>query len=244
MIGFGTIINTFAIIIGGIVGLLVGKTLKEGLRKIIIVAMGLSVAAMSLSGIVSKMLVIKDGSVETAGTFTIIISLTLGGIFGEIIDIDKQIERFGTFLKNKTGNAKDSRFIDAFVNASLTVCVGAMAIVGSIMDGISGDYSILATKAILDFVIIIVMTASMGKGCIFSAIPVAVLQGGVTLLAKFIGPLLSDFAINNISMVGSVLILCIGVNLLSDGKFKIKVANLLPAVVFAGICAYIPFLQI
>ena len=127
--------------------------------------------------------------------------------------------------------------MDAFVTASLTVCIGAMAIVGSIQDGILGDYSILAAKAVLDLIIILVMTCSMGKGCIFSAIPVAVFQGSITALAGLIRPLMTEAALGNLSMIGSILIFCVGVNLVW-GK-KLKVANMLPAVVFAVAAAFL-----
>ena len=123
------------------------------------------------------------------------------------------------------------------MTASLTVCIGAMAIVGSIQDGLTGNYETLAMKAVLDFVIIMVMAASLGKGAIFSAIPVFVLQGSVTLLARLVAPLLSQAAITNLSLVGSVLIFCVGVNLLKDRTFR--VANMLPAVIIAVIWTYI-----
>jgi uncharacterized membrane protein YqgA involved in biofilm formation len=128
--------------------------------------------------------------------------------------------------------------VDAFVTASLTVCIGAMAIVGSIEDGIFGDYSILATKAVLDLIIIPVMTCAMGKGCIFSAIPVGILQGSVTLLSRLIRPLMTDAAMANLSTVGSILIFCVGLNLVW-GK-KVRVANLLPSIVIAVIAAFLP----
>ena len=124
------------------------------------------------------------------------------------------------------------------MTASLTVCIGAMAIVGSIQDGILGDYSTLAVKSVLDFIIIIVMTSSMGKGAAFSAIPVVLFEGGVTLLAKVIAPVMTPLAISYLSLVGSVLIFCVGVNLVW-GK-RLKVANMLPAVLFAVLAAYLP----
>ena len=119
--------------------------------------------------------------IVSGGAMLIIGCLSIGGFIGEVLDIENGFERFGQWLKIKSGNAKDKGFVDAFVTASLTVCIGAMAIVGSIEDGIRGDYSILATKAVLDLIIIMVMTCSMGKGCAFSAIPVAALQGTVNL---------------------------------------------------------------
>ena len=127
--------------------------------------------------------------------------------------------------------------MDAFVTASLTVCIGAMAIVGSIQAGIRGNYSILTAKAVLDFILVMVMTCSMGKGCLFSAIPVAVFQGSITALAGLVAPLMTDAALNNLSFIGSILIFCVGINLIW-GK-NIRVANLLPAVVFAAAAAFL-----
>ena len=179
-----------------------------------------------------------DGVVSGSGMM-IVICLSLGALIGELLNIEDGFERFGQWLKLKTGNAKDKQFVDGFVTASLTVCIGAMAIVGSIEDGISGDYSILATKAILDLIIIMVMTCSLGKGCIFSAIPVGILQGGVTLLSTFLRPLMTPAAQSNLSMIGSILIFCVGLNLVWDKR--IRVANLLPAIVIAVIAAFLPF---
>ena len=243
MAGLGTIANALAIIAGGLLGLFMGKLLTKRFQDIISVSLALSIIAMSVSGFVSKMLVIQDGAIQTRGTYLLIFSLVLGSICGEIIDVDRLTTRFGGWLKEKTGSSKDEQFVNGFVTASFTVCIGAMAILGAIMDGLHADHSILFTKAILDFVIIFVMSATMGKGCIFSAIPVFLFQGAITILAKLISPLLVDSTIENISLVGSVLILCIGINLLFDGKFRIKVANMLPAIVFAVVGAYIPFLQ-
>ena len=247
----GTLINVLGIVGGGLVGLVAGKVMNDRFRKTINVAMGLSVIALAISGMVAEMLEIEQNAggtgsnafdITTKGTYVIILSLVLGGIIGEIIDIDSQMERFGSWLKIKTGNAKDASFIDAFVTASLTVCIGAMAVVGAIMDGISGDHSILITKAILDFVIIMAMTAGMGKGCIFSAIPVGIWQGAITLLGKLLVPIMYGQALSNLSLVGNILILCVGINILIEGRGRIRVANLMPAIVFAVVAAYIPFL--
>jgi uncharacterized membrane protein YqgA involved in biofilm formation len=124
------------------------------------------------------------------------------------------------------------------VTASLTVCIGAMAIVGSIQDGISGDWSTLGAKAILDFIIVMVMTSSLGKGCVFSAIPVLIWEGSLTLLATTIKPLMTELTMSYLSLVGSVLIFCVGLNLVW-GK-KVRIANLLPAVVLAVVAAFLP----
>ena len=242
MPGIGTVVNTAAIVVGGLIGLAAKGFIKERFQKILIVALALCVIAISLSGIVSETLVVTDDGLSTRGTYVLIFSLVLGGLAGEIINIDRRLEQFGEFLKKKTGNSKDTSFVEGFVNSSLTVCIGAMAVMGAIMDGTLHDPSVLFTKAILDLIIIMIMAASMGKGCIFSAIPVAIFQGLITLLSSLVAPLLGEAAMANLSLVGSPLILCIGINLLCDGKFRIKVANLLPAIVFAVAAAYIPFI--
>ena len=242
MPGLGTIVNVAAILVGGLIGLLGKGFLKERFQKILTVALALSIVAMSLSGIVAKMLVVSEDGISTRGTYMLIFSLVLGGLFGELIDIDGKLERFGTFLKKKTGSAKDASFVDGFVSSSLTVCVGAMAVMGAIMDGIAHDYSILFTKSLLDLILVMIMASSKGKGCLFSAIPVAILQGTFTLLAAWIAPILTPLSMDFLSLVGSVLILCIGVNLFGGEKFRIKVANLLPSIIFAVAAAYIPVL--
>ena len=165
-------------------------------------------------------------------------SFTIGTLIGELLNIELRMERFGEWLKAKTGNARDHLFVDGFVTTSLTICIGAMAIVGSIQDGLLGDYSVLAAKAILDLIIVAVMTATMGKGCIFSAIPVAILQGSVTLLAQFVEPIMTETALHNLSLTGSMLIFCVGVNLFW-GKM-VKVANMLPTIVVAALWAFLP----
>lgn len=141
-------------------------------------------------------------------------------------------------MKKKSGSAKDKNFVNAFVTASLTVCIGAMAVIGSIQDGMYGNHAVLVSKALMDFIIILVMSASMGKGCAFSAVPVAILQGSMTALARLIRPLMTDAAIANLSLVGSMLIFCVGVNLLWDRK--IRLANLLPSLVIAAAFAFLP----
>ena len=192
---------------------------------------------IGIAGAMEGMLTIDNGVIGSGHAMLVTICLVLGTLAGEIIDIEHYLEKFAEWLKLKTGNAKDSMFVNAFVTASLTVCIGAMAIVGAIQDGITGNWSILATKAILDFIIIMVMTSSLGKGCIFSAIPVLVFEGLITVFASFLKPIMTDLAMDYLSLVGSILIFCVRLNLVW-GK-KIKVANMLPAVVFAVIAAFI-----
>lgn len=239
MAGLGTIINSAAIIVGGVFGLLFGKILNERIQDSLQKASGICVLFIGIAGAMEEMLKFSGSSLSAGRSMLIVASLALGALVGEILNIEHGFERFGEWLKVKTGNAKDKSFVEGFVTASLTVCIGAMAVVGSIKDGISGDYSILATKAILDFIIIMVMTCSLGKGCIFSAIPVAVFQGLMTALARLIKPLMTDGALANLSLIGSILIFCVGVNLVWDKR--IKVANLLPSLVFAVAIAFLPF---
>lgn len=239
MIGLGTIINTVGIVAGGIAGHFFGRFLSDRHQETLNATCGVSVLFIGIAGAMEGMLKIEDLSLKSANSMFVVICLALGALIGESINIEGWFERFGEWLKNKTGNAKDKDFVNAFVTASLTVCIGAMAIVGAIADGLTGDYSILVTKAILDLIIIIVMTCSMGKGCVFSAIPVLVFEGTITLLAKLIAPVVTEAARNNISLIGSILIFCVGVNLVW-GK-RVRVANMLPAVIFAAAAAFLPF---
>ena len=238
MIGLGTIINFAAIIAGGIIGMLFGRFVPDRLQDGLIKTCGISVLFIGIAGALEKMLSVEGQALTSGGTMLVVGCLSLGTLVGELLNIEAGFERFGSWLKQKTGNAKEVGFVDAFVNASFTICIGAMAIVGAIEDGISGNWSILGAKAILDLVIIMVMTCAMGKGCIFSAIPVAVLQGSVTLLARLLQPLMTAAALWNLSMIGSILIFCVGVNLVW-GK-TVRVANMLPAVLFAVLAAFIP----
>ena len=238
MFGLGTLINMLAILAGGLVGRLVGKTIPRRVQDMLYMVCGISTLFIGIGGCLQHMLVVEDGVLNTQGTMMMLLSLTIGGLIGEIIDLEKWLERFGQWLKNKTGNAGDNTFIDAFVTASLTVCIGAMAIVGAIQDGMEGDISILAAKSVLDLVIICVMAASMGKGCIFSLIPVGILQGSVTALSVVLKPIMTEAALNNLSYVGSVLIFCVASNLVFGKRFK--VANLLPAIVVAVAAAFLP----
>lgn len=239
MVGLGTIINSAAIIVGGVFGHLFGKILNERFQDSLQKASGICVLFIGIAGAMEGMLKLSGSSLSAGRSMLIVASLALGALAGEILNIEHGFERFGEWLKVKTGNAKDKSFVEGFVTASLTVCIGAMAVVGSIKDGISGDYSILVTKAILDLIIITVMTCSLGKGCAFSAIPVAVFQGLITALARLIKPLMTDGALANLSLIGSILIFCVGVNLVWDKR--IKVANLLPSLVFAVAIAFLPF---
>ena len=213
-----------------------GRLLKERHQETLTMACGVGTLFLGTAGAMNYML--HHHLLPGGGAMLLVVCLALGGLIGEILNIEHWFERFGEWLKARTGNAKDKQFVNGFVTASLTVCIGAMAIMGSIQDGISGDWSTLGAKSILDLVIVMVMTCSLGKGCAFSAIPVFLWEGGLTLLASVIRPILTETALSYLSLVGSVLIFCVGLNLVW-GK-KIRVANLLPAVLLAVAAAFLP----
>jgi len=238
MPGLGTIVNVLGVTAGGLVGLLAGGRLKERMRETLMVAMGVLVIYIAIAGSLQQMLVIgPDGAISTRGTMMAIASLGFGAVIGELADLDGKVERFGQWLRDRTGNSGDAQFVDAFVTASLTVCVGAMAVVGAIQDALLADPSVLYAKMALDLVIVMVMTASMGKGCIFSALSIGLFQGSIELLSGLLRPVMTEAALSNLSLVGNMLIFCVGVNLLFDRK--IRVANLLPSLVIAVVWALV-----
>jgi uncharacterized membrane protein YqgA involved in biofilm formation len=185
------------------------------------------------------MLYINGNSIVGSKSMLVVLCLAFGTILGELFNIEDRFEQFGEWLKQRTGNSGDKQFVNAFVTTSLTVCIGAMAIVGAMQDGIGGDYTTLAVKSVLDFIIVAVMTSSLGKGSAFSAIPVFLFEGIITLLARLISPVMTDVAVAYLSLIGSILIFCVGINLVW-GKM-IRVANMLPAVLLAVVAAYLPW---
>lgn len=237
MFGLGTAINAAAIVAGGILGLLFGKLFKERIREGIVSAMAVSVIFIGIDGAVEKFME-SYGPSSSEKSVMLVVCLGLGTLIGELIDIDDLIFRFGEWLKKHTKSTGDTGFTDGFLTASVTVCIGAMSVVGAIEDGVHKNISVLLIKALIDFITIMFMTASMGKGCIFSAIPVILFQGSITLISGVISPYLTETALSDLSLVGSALIFCVGLSLL--GIKKLKVANMLPAVVLAVLWAYLP----
>jgi len=238
MIGTGTLINTACVLGGGIVGLFTGKLFRAEQQDALTKACGVSVIFIAIAGAMEGMLRIESGALTSGRSMLVVLCLALGTALGEALGIERGFERFGEWLKRRTGSGGDPRFVDAFVTASMTVCVGAMSIVGAIEDGLQNDASLLLVKSVLDFITVSVMTASMGRGSIFAAIPLFLFEGGVTLLARLIAPVMTDEAIRSLALVGSALIFCVGVNLVW-GK-RLRVANMLPATVLAVLAAYLP----
>ena len=231
MVGLGTLINAACVLLGGAMGFFFGRALKERYQDVMVKACGLSTIFIGASGALQHILVVTDGGIETTGSMLLVITLCLGGLLGEILDIEGHIERFGQWLRVKSRSERDPRFIEGFTSASFTLCIGAMAIIGPMNDALYHDYTILTTKGILDMIIVMALTASLGKGAVFSVIPMALWQGAMTALAGVVGPLMNDAALACLSLVGNVLIFGVGINL-AFGK-RIKVANYLPALIIA-----------
>lgn len=229
MIGLGTIINTAAVVGGGLIGMGLKSGLKKSMQDILMQACGLASLFIGAAGTLSKMLTFKDGALETQGTMLLIFSLVIGSVFGEWLNIEQKMDYVGEKIKKAVGAKNDNLFVEGFVNVSLVICVGAMAIVGSIQDGISGDYSLLTAKAVLDLIIVVVFASTYGLGAVFSAVPIFVYQGAITLAAAFLGNFVSDVLVSDLSFIGSVLIFCVGVNIAFGKKFK--VGNMLPSLI-------------
>lgn len=233
MIGTGTLINTAAVVVGGCAGLIVRKGIKPEIQKAVMQACGIATIFIGISGTLAKMLVVGDSGITTRGTMLLIFSLVIGTLVGELVRIEDKIDRLGEKIKKLAHRDGDASFVEGFVNSSLIICVGAMAVVGSIEDGISGDFSMLAAKAVLDGIIVMILASTYGIGTVFSAIPIFVYQGLITLAAYFCGSFASESLIDGLSFVGSALIFCVGINIAFGKRFK--VGNMLPALIIPAV---------
>lgn len=227
MKGLGTIVNVVAVIAAALLGLLFKSGIKEKYKEMIFGALGLSTMFIGASGTLSEMFRVDGGKLSTQGTMLLFLSLVIGGLIGEAIAIEDRLEYLGEWIKKKVKAENDNKFVDGFVDATLVICIGAMAIMGSLQDGLTGSHETLFVKSALDFFFIMIMASTMGIGTMFSAFPLGIYQGGITLAAGLIAPYMSDTLISNLSLVGSVMIFCIGVNFIFGKKFK--VGNLLPS---------------
>ena len=227
MIGMGTIINTAAVLVGGLLGLLLKNGVAAKFQKILMQALGLSTVFIGAGGVLQYMLTVKNGTLTTRGTMLLIFSPVIGCLIGQLLDLETQMEKLGIKLKAAVRMQNDNRFVEGFVTASLIVCVGAMAIVGAMQDGLSGDSTMLIAKSLLDFVLVAILASAYGVGSVFSALPIFLYQGTITLIAALFGAVISQGLIDQLSFVGSALIFCVGVNLIKEKTFP--VANMLPA---------------
>ncbi len=227
MRGLGTIVNVALMVIGGLVGLLCRGGLKERFRETLMQACGLATIFIGASGALQMIFRVGEGGLETGYTMLIVLSLVIGGLCGEAINIEKRLDSLGEKLRNLVKAKSDNRFVEGFVTVSLVTCVGAMAICGPLEEGLTGNSQTLFVKSILDMVITAVFASVYGIGAIFGALSVGVYQGLITLFAVFISPFMSDHLIMTLSGIGSVLIFGVGLNLIAPKKCK--VGNLLPA---------------
>lgn len=219
MPGLGTLVNSAAIVVGAVAGTLLRRGIPAAWKETILAAMGLCVTVIGMK--------MAQGS---AHLVLVVVSLALGALVGEALDLDGRLTRFGQWLQRRLlGNrsaATGSSLGEAFVSASLLFCIGAMTIVGAIEDGLAGNHEILFAKASLDGVISVVLASTLGIGVALSAVSVLVYQGAITLLSFWMQQFLTEAVIEEISATGGVMILAIGLNLL--GVTKIRLANLIP----------------
>ncbi len=217
----GVIVNMLAAIVGGTLGTLFKKGIPEKITNSIMIAVGMCVVYIGI-----------DGALKGENTLVLIISMLLGTAIGSLIDIDDKINRLGKWVENKFNKGeKKISIAQGFVTATLLFCVGSMTVVGSLNAGLLGDNQMLYTKSLLDLISGTMIAASCGIGVVFSAIPILVFQGGIVLLAELLSGVLTTPAINEMTCVGSVIIIALGLNLVGISKFK--VANFMPAIVLA-----------
>lgn len=223
----GTLINCGLVLLGGIIGLLFKKAVSTEMEHSVQKAVGVAVVMVGLCGALSVMLRVEDGKLKSSGELLLVVSLALGTFVGEALKLDQRIDRGCKAIERKF---KASNFSAGFITASLIYCIGAMAIVGAIQDGLLGDSSTLITKGIIDGITSVVLAATLGYGVLFSVVPVLIYQGAMTLLAGTLESVLQGQLLDNICMVGYVLVLCIGINFLSTKENQIKTVNMLPAI--------------
>ena len=240
MTGLGTLVNMAAILIGSGIGLLLKNGIPKRLQTTISSAVGLCVVFVGVTGAIKGLMNVSGTTFETKDTLVVVICMAIGAAIGECLDLEQRMENLGDWVKSKLPNgSSSSNFTEAFVSTSLVFCIGAMAIVGSIEDGLNHDYTMLFTKAVMDGVRYIVFVASLGIGAAFSMFPVGIYQGSITLLAGLVKPYLTDLMIGRLSCIGSILIFALGLNLTIGTK--IKIANMLPAVFLPVIVCLLGF---
>jgi len=234
MIGFGTVVNIVLIIVGGAAGLILKKVISKRIMDTVMQGIGLAVFIIGISGTMIAAFSIVEDKIISNHVLIMIISLALGAFFGELMKIEQGLDRFGTFCESKlTKPNEESTFAQGFVTATLVFCVGSMAIVGSLEDGINRNSDILVAKSVIDGITAMIFASTMGIGVLFSALTVGLYQGTITLLAVVAAPFFSEIVVMQMSLVGSILIMSIGLNMLKISK--IKTGNLLPAIFIPAI---------
>ena len=229
MTGLGTIVNIITIIAGGFLGLVLKRILSKRITDTVMQGIALAVMVVGISGTLIAAFSIVDGVIIGEHVLIMIISLALGALFGELLKIEDRLGSFGRFCEKKLTKPDDeSTFAQGFITATLVFCVGSMAIVGSLEDGMNNNSDVLIAKSVIDGITAMIFASTMGLGVLFSALTVGLYQGLITVLAVFLAPFFSDIVITQMSLVGSILIISIGFNMLKIAK--IKTGNLLPAI--------------
>ena len=224
----GTLLNALGIVAGSLIGVALGRRIPKGMDEQILKLLGLSTGMIAITGIISAVFVVDTatGRLYSTGGFLLLISLVLGCVAGELLRIDGRLNEFGKHVEDRFGA---SGFARGFVAASLLFPVGALAVIGPLNDGLTRDISILALKSAIDFVASIILASTLGIGVLFSIVPLILFQGSITMLAGVIYPFVSAPLLDLFSMVGYAIVLCIGINFVTNAS--IRVANLLPALV-------------
>ena len=214
-------VNTAAVLIGSLIGILFRSRLQESLRNSVMKALGLCTVLIGISS-----------AIRTSDVLAVIICMVLGTILGELLKIDAGIESLGDTIKKKLpkGSSETGSFTDGFVSASILFCIGSMTIMGSLEAGIRQNYTIIYAKSMMDFISSMAFGAAMGFGVTCSALFVLVFQGGLTLLSAWVGTALSEAVVTEMSAVGGVILIGMALNLLQCSRDRIKVANMLPAI--------------
>ena len=213
----GTLVNTLAAVVGGLLGTLLKKGIPERLADLVQKGLALCVLYIGVKG-----------SLSGTNTLVTILSMVLGAILGGLLDLDDKLERLGAWVQSRFAKkGSGSKVAEGFVTASLLFCVGSMSVVGSLQSGLTGNHETIFTKSMRDFVSAIILASSLGLGVCLSGAFVLVYQGAIVLLARWAAPILSDYVVAEMSCAGSLLIVALGLNML--GIAKLKVSNLLPA---------------
>jgi len=222
----GVWVNFATVIVGGLLGTLLRGGIKEKFSKTINAGLALCVLLIGMSG-----------ALQTQNVLMVIISIVVGAYLGELLRIEDGLDKLGNWAQSKFAK-NDSGFASGFINATLLFCVGAMAVVGSLEAGLANDPDTLIAKAALDGVSAIIFASTFGIGVVFSSIPLTIYQGGIALLAGVLAPFLTDTLISEMSAVGSILIIALSINMLGMTKDRIRVGNMLPAILVP--CIYMP----
>jgi uncharacterized membrane protein YqgA involved in biofilm formation len=221
----GTLVNAVAVIVGSTIGIILRESFPEKIKNIVFQGIGLVTLFIGF-----------QMSLKASNLIVLFFSMLMGAIIGEAINIEGYIEAFGNFVKSKLSSRGD-RFVEGFITAFLLFCMGSMTIIGSIEDGLKGDPNILYMKSVLDGFASISLASVLGVGVLFSAVPLLLFQGGITLLASFSRAFFTEAVINELSATGGIILIGLGINILEIKK--IRVANLLPSLLISAIITYL-----